>query len=108
MSPARIPTPVPAAELRAKALPLLRMRLPRRVMGRLRAAELFSRLLEERGIPNSEIAECIGGGERMVRQMRSGEVALGAGDVFALQRRLALAYLDALRLAILTSEQGHE
>jgi hypothetical protein len=103
---AALPIPLAPEQLRAKALPRHRMRMPRRVEGRFRAADIFAAMLVARGIPNSEIAECLGGGERMVRQMRSGEVAVGVGDIFALPRRLALHFLDALRLALLT--EGHE
>jgi hypothetical protein len=100
--PSSPPPPARAKALQLRA-PAVKLRTPSRYRGRVRAAALFDALLHERGIPAIELAETMGVSERIVRQMRSGEVAIGIGDVFTMQRRQALAYLDAVRSALLVA-----
>lgn len=104
MSAARSIPPQPP---QAKRLPVVRLRSLRRFRGRIRAAAVLDALMKERGISNEEVAETIGTTEKTVREMRYGSTAVAIGDVFAMQRRMALAYLDAVRVAVLSSETEH-
>lgn len=106
------PAPQSQTQLRAKPLRLDRSARVKLERSRLLAAELFALLLAERGTSNVEMAEAIGVSERYVRDFRStepGRKPIGVRHVLAMPRRLALAYLDAVRSAVLNDNiSGHE
>jgi len=94
------------------------MRSLRRQRGLVRAAELFDVVVRDYGLSNEDVGNDLGVSRQVVARMRwprrdVDPRAVGApqreqlapvfvGDLFALQRRLALAYLDAIRVALLS------
>lgn len=121
---ARISTPPPALRIVSpldvppKRLPISRMRSLRRQHGVVRAAEIFDRVVRDYGLTNADVGEDLGVSRTVAARMRwprrdvdsrAGDVPARfelapvlVGDVFAMQRRLALAFLDALRVAVLS------
>jgi hypothetical protein len=99
---------VPPPSGRAKLLRLTttRLRHPRRFKGRQRAATVLDRVLARRG-SNVEHAEAADVDERLVREWRSGEAIFALGDVYAIERRTALALLDEVRVDLLLESNPH-
>ena len=112
------PSDPPAPLCPPKHLPISRMRSLRRQRGLVRAAELFDVVVRDYGLSNEDVGNDLGVSRQVVARMRwprrdVDPRAVGApqreqlapvfvGDLFALQRRLALAYLDAIRVALLS------
>ncbi len=95
---------------RAKTLPIRTLTPARLELARILAAQVFAELLATRGIPNTEVAEHIGVPEKLIRQFRSterGKRPIGVRHVLVMPRRLALAYLDAVRLLVLNDNLEH-
>ena len=75
--------------------------------GRRRAAQLLRQLLDSRGIPIVELAEAMRIATKDVRDMRTGHKPIKAEHIFAMPKRVALAYLDLVRTAVL-NDNDHE
>lgn len=102
------PPPAPGPEeARAKylvPLPGMKIKTPRRESGRRRAAARFDEQMRKRCVSNLELSEVVGCNERLVRDWRSGKEGGQWGDLYAMDRRLALALLDAIRMDLLASD----
>lgn len=94
-------------EARAKylvPLPAMKLRSPRREAGRRRAAKRFDEVMRKRGASNCEMAEVVGCQERLVRDWRRSKEGGQWGDLYAMDRRAALALLDAIRMDLLSDD----
>lgn len=113
MSAARLPS-IPPLELpRAKHLP---PRAPSSTsgirpteveafrLGDAKAVGVLNRVLARRGVSNCEIAEGAECSENLIRLIRSDDLRkpFKVGFLFAINRRLALAILDEIRLELLS------
>ncbi len=78
---------------------------PRVRAGDKRAAQLLDEQMKKRGVSNYELAEVVGFSETIPRAMRKADrrKPFKVGHLYAFDRRLALALLDAVRVDLLTS-----
>jgi hypothetical protein len=87
----------------------------------VQAAEIFTRVMDRHGATIGDVSRDLGVSKTIVARMRwprrefDGRpegapqetiAPVHAGDVFAMQRRLALEFLDALRMSVLAA--NHE
>lgn len=85
-------------------LPAMKLRNPLREAGRRRGAEIFDRCMRRRGATDVEVAEALETNKRTIERWRDARDGIQVGDLLVLDRRLALAVLQALTEELLTSD----